>query len=828
MTNTFRSHPKIRIFFILGVILIVTILSYAPIFKADFVNWDDQEHLLNNIAIRSLDIEHLCKMFTDKINQIYIPLTSLSFALEYHFFGFNPFVYHLDNLILHLFVVIFVFWFARKLNLSILAASMASLIFGIHPAHVESVAWVTERKDVLYAFFYMLALLMYLRYLEINKTESKKKILAKKFYGPLIAVTALGTLSMLAKPMALSIPLILFLLDWFKGRKIDVKAVLEKLPLIIFVLIIALVTYLANARLPFENKTAAFFIWPWTFVFYLRQFMFPFFSVPVQRIPQPIAIDQSEYFLSLIVFLLVIFVFWRLIKYRKEYCIARWFNFALIFFFASIFFLLRFDEPMNTNIVADRFMYLPMLGFCLLLGYGVEQLWKRQKANLGATFAVIIFVIIVGGAFCVRTYHLCQVWQNPISLWQEQLKIFPNEYIALNNLATALCDQEEFKKAEAKYKLNFLVLAKGKAENIRPELLGMEEKVEYVEGLFKKILEINPEFIDAQYNLAQLYKDIGRPQEALVLYQKVIDIDPYYKDVYFSVGNLFIELNKPQEAIEAYEQTIHTKPDDEEIYINVIKAYTKILKEESLNPLYLEARDKTLNSYLRVINSHRPKATSFFNLGCLYAEMGDLDKAIASYQKALAINPRYADVLYNLGNVYKDLGLLSEALSFYQQNIKINPWHGDAYINMGIIYGRQGNHKEARKYYQKVVNLNSKDTQTKAKAYFNLAYLEEIEGNQEKALEFYQKSIIVDPENAEGYYNLGNVYAGLRNYSEAINNYLKAVEKNPNHVNAWVNLSISAFQEQNFVEAVKYYDEAVLLGYVPPSEFAAAIAKYKK
>lgn len=508
----------------------------------------------------------------------------------------------------------------------------------------------------------------------------------------------------------------------------------------------------------------------------------------------------------------------------KQY---RWFIFAFGFYFFSIFFLLRYDAAADTNIVADRFMYLPSLGFCFLAGYMFDFVFKEQKNTI--RYACVSFMAVIMAGLAAQTYHQCFVWRDSIALWQHQLKIYPNNHTALGCLADAFRDKEEYKQAETEYRR----IIEMRQEELEPDLTDPQRRkrmaqVEYLMDLYKKAIRIEPKAIEAQFNLGKLYEDLGMLQEAVTQYKKAIAIDGKFKSAYFGLGSAFNKEKEHAAAVSAFEQTIMTNPKDEELYINVIKAYTKIIKEDPDNPVYLQARDRVLNNYLELINSHKPKATSFFNLGCRYAEMGDLNKAIAAYQKALVLNPHHAEVLYSLGNAYKDLGFLSDAISFYQESIKINPWSADAYLNIGIIYGRQGNYKEARKYYQKAIDSNPQDAKEKAKAYFNLAYLEETSGNKEKAIGFYQKSITEDPENAESYYNLGNVYAALRDYSQAVNSYLKTVEKNPNHVNAWVNLSVLAFQEQNFSEAVKYYDEAVLLGYVPPPEFAAAMEKYKE
>ncbi|MFT7538133.1 MAG: hypothetical protein ACI9F2_000274, partial [Lysobacterales bacterium] len=190
---------------LLTVVLFVVFLTFIPSLSNTFINWDDPGLLLNNLLVRSLGLDNILKIFTTPLIKIYTPLTIIFFAVEYHFFQYNPLVYHLNNLLLHLATTGLIYVFITQLGFNKRIAAFSALLFGIHPMHVESVAWVSQRKDVLYAFLYMLSLNYYMLYL-----RSKKK-------WHFFTVFILGMLSMFAKPMALSLPLILFLCDFFQG-----------------------------------------------------------------------------------------------------------------------------------------------------------------------------------------------------------------------------------------------------------------------------------------------------------------------------------------------------------------------------------------------------------------------------------------------------------------------------------------------------------------------------------------------------------------------------------------------------------------------------------
>jgi len=728
------------------------------------------------------------------------------------FFGRDPFVYHLDNLLLHLAVVAFIFWLGLRLGLSALGSGAAALLFGIHPLHVESVAWVTERKDVLYSFFYMAALLSYSRYLDF--TKSTPSIQNKKLTRFLILTVLFGILSMLAKPMALSLPLILLLLDWLHKRKIDGSAIVEKVPLVLGIIGITWVTYATHARIPGKGIIEGMLIWSWTLIFYLRQFVLPIVLVPVYQLPKPIVFFNPEYFMPVIIFCLLIIA---VIRFRKH----RWFIFSVAFYLFSIFFLLRYDEGKDLNIVADRFMYLPSLGFCFLCGYGFQRLWGwgNRRIALPAMTLVVIFVILLA----VKTSQQCRIWHDSISLWKHQLQYYPNEPVALNNLAAALREKEEFKEAEAIYSKVIRIQSDGTPIDLSDEAIFNIRKVDYLIGLYRRAITSNPDFIDSYYHLGNLLKDIGRVSDAVYFYKETLKFDHKRKDVHFSLGELYQKVGDHKQAIYAYGQTLLLNSDDEDVYVEVISAYNRALKEDSTNALYIKTRRKVMDSFTRMISNKPPRATSFFNLGYLYNGMNDRSRAISAYQMVLDINPNHNNAIYNLGNIYRDQGRLSKALAMYRRTVKLNTRNSDAYLNMGSIYERQGKQKQARESFQKAIKVDSQNS----RAYFNLGYIDEQEGNLRKAAELYQKSINLDPKKKEAYYNLGNIYARLRKNSQAISSYLKAVQIDYRYMDALINLSTLSFKENDFVNAVKYCDEAILLGYKAPQGYLNALAPYR-
>ncbi|MBP7496707.1 MAG: glycosyltransferase family 39 protein, partial [Bacteroidales bacterium] len=215
--STFQIKLKQRL--LIGAIILYTFLLFSKTLTNDFVNWDDPFYLQQNMLIQDLSWNNIVKIFKTPVIGMYNPLTFITFAIEHHFWKFDPHPYHFFNLLFHLINVWLVFIFICRLTKNINAAAIVALLFAIHPLHVGAVAWVSQRKTVLFAIFYFLALIEYLKFIESDK-KTKKYILIILYF----------ILSLLSKPSAVSLPLILLLIDYYIGRKYTLKTLIEKIP----------------------------------------------------------------------------------------------------------------------------------------------------------------------------------------------------------------------------------------------------------------------------------------------------------------------------------------------------------------------------------------------------------------------------------------------------------------------------------------------------------------------------------------------------------------------------------------------------------------------
>lgn len=472
------------------IVIIVSLFAFWPVFSASFLQFDDPQHVMANPAVIASLPGSLQHIFTQSVNKIYLPLSTLSFALEKQFFGFNPFIFHLDNVLLHFAVMIILFFLLKRWGLKPRVAMLTILIFAIHPMKVESVAWVTERKDVLYALFYTLSLFTYTRYVQ------------KRSYGSYGTAVLFALLSILSKPMALSLPLILCLLDWYLRRGFNFKTALDKIPFVIIVGGIGWITYAQNIRNPINDAGTSMLIWIWSCSFYVWKFFFPLNVYAFYKLPQPVTLYSWEYGLSVAFFFLLILclLLWR---HRRMFVLAGG------YFLFSIFFLLRFDIGADSSVVNDRFMYLPGLGFCILLGILFHDLCRSR---MGRVFITILIV-----SLAMKTHQQCRVWQNTLSFYNEVIHTYPDAFTGYNNRAHLYYSAGQLPLALADYN-KAIELSPNFARNYigRGTIYGMlNDHLKAIED-FSTAVRIDPVLAEGYFN-----RSIA--ENALELYQASLD-----------------------------------------------------------------------------------------------------------------------------------------------------------------------------------------------------------------------------------------------------------------------------------------------------------------
>lgn len=584
----------------LGVILFFTFLIYSPVLRHEFVNWDDDTHITENPMVRSLAPENLVRIFSTTVHRTYIPLSILSFSLEFKLFRLNPFFYHLDNLLLHLMVVTLVFYLALRLGLSRTGAWTAAFLFALHPIHVESVAWATERKDVLYSVFYLGCVLSYLNFLRGQR----------KIY--FIISLFLAFLSILSKPMALSLPLILLLCDWFEKESLRTSDLISKIPFILIIAPFAWITFSLNLNYVGQDANPSHFFPFWAGVFYIKKFFWPLELCPLYIPVLPDSIFDFEFYSTVILIALAILIF----LFNSN----RWIRLALLWYVLSIFFLLNYDYRSVEQSVADRFMYLPSLGFCFLAGYFIELFFSSSTAlkPFGVTLLTLLAVILI-----FKTSYQIGVWKNGFSLWDYTVQKSPNSHLAYNNRGRNYEKIRDWDKAKTDY---------------------------------KNAITINPHYAKAHKNLAMVYEQTGDIQSAIKSLTNAIAVDPHYSGAYNNRGLLYEKLNKPDFALRDYTLAIESDP-----YYALGYGNRGSLLTRSGD---FDAALKDLNFAIKLAPGF---VSAYNNRRACYLKKDRFEDALRDCQIALALDPRQAVSYMSCSEVFWKMDRPDLALDYVRK-----------------------------------------------------------------------------------------------------------------------------------------------------------------
>ncbi len=782
------------------------LITFSPVLRADFLRWDDRAYVVDNDAVYiPLDRGGLARIFSEKTAGQYVPLAVLSYALDYRIGGDSPATHHTTNLILHILNTLLAYWLARRLGLRTWSAVLAAVLFALHPMRVETVAWIAQRKYLLFSLFFLLGLLYYdmrLRALMAGTSIWRQRI-------SLVAANGFGILSVLAHPMALGLPVAFLLLDWFRGRRLSPAALTEKLPLALVAMGVGSITLGGIMRGPVVPGGQAVLIAFWTCVFFLRQYLIPLTLVPIVRIPAPITIMQPEYAMSVAFCLLLLICLYRLRR-------VRWLLLAFGFFGCGLIFVILFGSAKAISLAADRFMYLPGLGLTLLGAYVIQR--TVQSPQLRSWWGIIGRVGISGALTAcllisaVSVYRQAYVWQNDIALWRHQLMFYPGEPVALNGLAVALREKDEFQRAEDHYRKMVAVAAQGYELKLDDEARGNIRRVKYVVDLMRRAKSGAPHLADIPFKLGQYLQDLGLYKDAVEEYRRAVQIDPGFKAVYLDLGRIYLDLKDLDKAALAFRQYYVLDPVRDSDYLQVVNIYAEYLSQDPKNIALRSGLLDVITEFVNFANERSLGAESYAHLGLMYIRAGETAQARETLQRALELNPRQVSALYALGVLLMDAGDRQAAMQLFEQVTKIDGKHADALVKIGNIQYGMGNLALARDYYHRAIARDPKNAQ----AYFNLGYTYEEAGQLGEAAKRYRLALHHDPVNAEAHFNLGNVYVKQDNLDGAVREYLHAVKENPDHVDAWVNLAVTSYNAGMTAEAKKYYEEAVMLGFEPP------------
>lgn len=578
------------------------LLAFWSVQNLNFLSWDDNVYVYENPLIRNLTWTGIQDIFRNFVMGNYHPLVILSYAIEFSIAGIEPKLYHLTNLALHIGTTLLALRVIHQLTQNLPMALLAALFFGLHPLKVESVAWVTERKDVLYGFFYLASLSFWLLYRESGKMKD------------IIVMMALFILSCLSKGQAVTLPLAIILIELFLGSK--PKELFKNIPLlssILLSLVFGIIAIYAQKSGGNIRSSEAFNIGEQlllgcgSLLFYLPKFIFPYPLVPFY--PYPEAPLSGIWYLSLAGITLLLYIL--LASWKKEKIIFFGLSFYLIHLLPVAQFL-----PVGNAIAADRYFYLPGLGLGLLVAWVIATKLKERIALLTGVGIAIFWGIL--------SYQQIGIWKNTETFFTHIIKKDPSVDFAFVNLGRYLEKQNRKREAADVY-------IKGIQEN--PDYpdqyndggytLSHLGKYDSAKILLTQAIQLAPEMAEAYNNMGYNFSMMQQFDSSELYLTKSIKLNPKNETAFNNLGSTYSMMGKYTEAIQSFEEAIRLKPEYADAYNNEGSSYGM-----------MGNNTKALELFQKAIALNPNFGGAWFNAGIALQSMGNKDQAVESYKKA--------------------------------------------------------------------------------------------------------------------------------------------------------------------------------------------------
>ena len=528
MLNKINISPDRQKLIVYLVLTVVTLAVFWQVNQYDFINFDDNLYVTDNSHIQpGITLNGFLWAFSTKYFGLWNPLIWLSLMFDYQLHGLNAGGYHLTNLILHVMSVLLLFWLFNRMTGAIWRSAFVAALFALHPLHVESVAWIVERKDVLSAFFWMLTLCLYVYYTE--------KPAIRRYLLVLFSFVC----ALMSKPMVVTLPVIMILLDHWPLKRFESKKgnqvlwqLKEKIPFFVLSAVFSIITLYAQYKpsvkdFPLDSRLANA---PVSFITYLEKTFWPHdmsvFYLFHAQIPLWKVLGST---LLIIIISAAVIV---MVK-RLPYLFAGW-----LWYMITIVPVIGIIQ-VGDFAMADRYYYLPSIGIAVMLVWGVPLLFPREDMRQKILFPVAIAFLTI---MSVLTWQQCGYWKNSIILFNHALQVTKNNYVANNSLASALFSERK-----------------------------IEESIDY----YNEALSINPYYASAYCNRGIAYAALGQHQRAIEDYNEAIRLRPDLALVYYNRGNAFSNIGRHQLAIEDFNEAIRLKPDDANSYNNRGGVYLK-------------------------------------------------------------------------------------------------------------------------------------------------------------------------------------------------------------------------------------------------------------
>ena len=672
----YARRPGLVVF----LLAVATWLAYAPTAWNGFVNYDDPDYVTSNPDVQhGLTFAGLKWALTTGHASNWHPVTWLSHMLDWQLFGQQARGHHLVSLGFHITNTVMLFLLARLATGAFWRSVLLSAVFALHPLHVESVAWVSERKDVLSTFFMLIGLIAYTRYAlakrvsqaSLSQASGQTSGTCWLWYACALCAFLLGLMS---KPMLVTFPFLLLLWDFwplerigwrsqpesgagtsekpFAPRKL-VALVIEKLPFLVLSAVSCGITFvvqrqggavstvlslgerLSNAIVAYARYVGKT-LWPTQLsVLYPHPGHWPAWAV-----------------LGSGLLLLLIFACTLKLARPRPALLVGW-----LWFFGSLVPVIGLVQ-VGMQSMADRYMYIPMIGLSIMALWGVVERGEPSERGAQALGFVVMMALGFCGGFTLRQTSF---WHDSETLFLHAVKVTPNNYLAWNNLGFYLAERGE--NAEA-----------------------ME--------CYQKSVQINASYGDALNNIGHALAGKGRYTEALPFYQRAMTSIPNNLELRNNYGNALAEMGQLDEGIAQYRFVLARKPGHVDAHNNLGIALA--MKGEV---------EEAIREFREAVRLKPGYASAHSNLGNALAVRHQLDEAIREYEECLRLKPNDAQARNNLGNVLLEKGEIARAIPLYEEALRLNPQNPEAHFNLGVAHLREGKRDEAAAHFNEALKL---------------------------------------------------------------------------------------------------------------------------
>ena len=726
----------------------LSVIVFCNTLSNGFV-YDDSVTIVNNNLIKSW--ENFPTLFSFNYFILsgelsYRPLVTLTYFIDYALWGLNPVGFHLTNMFLQTANTLLFYLFLKRITRTNTLAFFTSALFTVHPILTETVNCISYREDLLAALFFLVAFHVFLK---INETSLSRCRFFLYYGWSLFSYL----LSLFSKEMAVTFPILLILFDIFYSPLGNLRQTLLKrlkgvyigyFSLTGFYLFIQFVVF-RHVYVRLEQAKQSLWVMLKVLASYVKLLFLPF-GLNADYVVPSVTTGIGALVISLFFIATVTIIIIRLRKSSQRYG-----------FFIAWFFIMLLPVsniiPIG-NIMAERYLYLPVMGFLGLIGILIRNYIPKRRI---ATIGYGIVILVLGMVSIYRN----EIWRDELSLWYATSKREPGS-------------------ARAHHNIGVVHSAKG--------------FYEYAEYEYKKTLEINPGDTEAHYNLGNAYERKGMLDEAIKEYLAAVQHNPFYANAYNNLGSIYKKRLLWDKAAELYKKAIQYNPFNPNYYNNLGLIYHE-------GKRYKDA----VAEFSKALKIDKGMSSAHNYLGNTYKEMGYIKDATQAYKTAIELEPGNANSHNNLGIIYTNSGQLNEAIEEFETAIRLEPNLANAYNNLGIAHAKKGDTGKAIDELNKAVSLGFDN----ADAHNNLAGIYLTKGLTDEAIVELKRALKFNPNDGNAHCNLGNAYSSKNLLDEAVLEFKEVVRYNPSDAEIYYYLGNALYRKGEYGEAVNALSKSI-------------------